>query len=133
MSEASEALKGRALRFAVDACTLLKRLPEEEPGRTVKCQLARAATGVAFNHRNSCRARSHAEFTARIAIVADEADEALGWLEFVRDAGLSASPELTRLLTEADELAAVFSASLGTARRRERAGHTRTLKRHDRR
>ena len=129
MSEASEALKRRTLKFALDACRLTKQLPHDEPGSTARRQLARASTRVAFNYRNSCRSRSHAEFTSRIAVVADEADEAdeaLGWLEFTRDAGLNASPELTRLLNEADELTAIFSASLGTARRRERSHRPRS-------
>jgi len=35
-----------------------------------------------MNYRSSRRARSHAEFTARTGIVADESDESLAWLEF---------------------------------------------------
>jgi hypothetical protein len=37
--------------------------------------LAKSATSVAFNYRASCRARSHAEFTAKTGLVAEEADE----------------------------------------------------------
>ena len=120
MSETSEELKRRTMRFALDVCRLITRLPHDEPGPTVKRQLARACTGVAFNYRSTCRSRSHAEFTARIAVVAEEADESFGWLEFIRDANLIASPDVTRLFKEADELTAIFSASLGTARSNER-------------
>jgi len=73
-----------------------------------------------MNYRSSRRARSHAEFTSRIGIVADEADESLGWLEFIHRAKLVAAPELERLLAEAGELRNIFAASAGTARHRQR-------------
>src|SRR5437667_1763223 len=122
MSQISEQLKQRTMRFALDVCQLIKQLPPHEPGPTVKRQLARSSTGVAFNYRSSCRSRSHAEFTARIAVVAEEADESLGWLEFIATGKLIDSPELTRLMRESDELAAIFSASAATARAKERNG-----------
>jgi four helix bundle protein len=68
----------------------------------------------------SCRARSHAEFTAKIGVVAEEADETQGWLEFIEAGNLIPARELTSVLAEASELAAIFSASVGTARAKER-------------
>src|SRR5262245_55262066 len=120
MSEISEQLKRRTMRFALDVCRLIRQLPPHEPGPTVKRQLARSSTGIAFNYRSSCRSRSHAEFTSRIAVVAEEADETFGWLEFIEASRLAAGPELVRLRAEADELTAIFSATLGTARLNER-------------
>jgi len=52
--------------------------------------------------------------------VADEADETLGWLEFIGRARLMDTPELQRLLQEAGELRNVFAASYATARYRHR-------------
>ena len=121
MSEEAERLKARTMRFALDVCGLIKKLPPSEPGPTVRRQLAKAATGVAFNYRASCRARSHAEFTAKIGVVAEEIDETQGWLEFTEAAKLVPGRELVTLLTEASQLAAIFSASVGTARAKERA------------
>ena len=120
MSEQAELLKTRTMRFAIDVCRMLKQLPHDEPGPTVRHQLAKASTSVAFNYRASCRARSHAEFTSKIGVVAEEADEAQGWLEFIEAAKLLASPELPRLLNEATELSAIMSASAGSARYKER-------------
>lgn len=108
------------MRFALDVCGLLKQLPHEEPGPTVRRQLAKSSTSVAFNYRASCRARSHAEFTAKIGLVAEEADETQGWLEFIEAGNLITSPEVPRLLTEATELLAIMSAAAGTARYKER-------------
>jgi four helix bundle protein len=120
MSEQADQLQERAMRFAVDVCALIKLLPGSEPGPTVKHQLAKSSTSVAMNYRSSRRARSHAEFTSRIGIVADEADESLGWLQFIDRAKLIDSPELTRLIQEGVELRAIFAATAGTARHRQR-------------
>jgi four helix bundle protein len=117
MSEQAERLKERTMRFALDVCRLIRLLPPWEPGPTVRHQLARSSTSVAFNYRASCRARSHAEFTSKIGTVAEESDESLGWLEFI-EAGqlIGGSADVPRLATEARELLAIFSASVGTAR-----------------
>jgi four helix bundle protein len=80
MGEQAELLKSRTMRFALDVCRLIKQLPYEEPGPTVRRQLAKASTSVAFNYRAACRGRSHAEYTAKIGLVAEESDEAFdGW------------------------------------------------------
>jgi four helix bundle protein len=125
MSEVSEQLKARTMRFALDACRLIKDLPSVEPGPTVSRQLAKSATSMAFNYRASCRARSHDEFTAKMGVVAEEADETQGWLEFIEAGELAASPDLPRLLGESRELVAIFSASLGTARYTQRRSRRR--------
>jgi four helix bundle protein len=81
-------------------------------------QLLRCGTSVGANYRAVCRARSKAEFVARIGIVAEEADESVFWLEMLSDSGTIGPDRLGPLLTEARELTAVFSASQRTARGR---------------
>jgi four helix bundle protein len=120
MDTRADQLQERAMRFAVDVCALIKLLPTEEPGATVRHQLARSSTSVAMNYRSSRRARSHAEFTARIGIVAEEADESLGWLQFIKRTQLIESSELGQLMIEAGELLHIFAAAAGTARHRQR-------------
>ena len=117
MSELAGQLKDRTKRFALDVFELIKMLPPSEPGPTIKRQLAKSATSVPTNYRAACRARSHVEFTARIGVVAEEADESLSWLDMIEDARLASSPTLSRLRQEARELVAIFSACVGTARR----------------
>jgi four helix bundle protein len=120
MSDISEQMKARTMRFALDVCGLIKQLPREEPGPTVRRQLARSATGLAFNYRASCRARTHKEFTAKTGLAAEEADESQGWLEFIDAGQLISDRQLTRLVDESTELTKIVSASYGTARAKER-------------
>jgi four helix bundle protein len=124
MSEQSELLKARTRRFALDVLELIKLLPYTEPGPTVRRQLTKAATSVDMNYRASCRARSHAEFTAKIGVVAEEADESASWLDLIAEAKLLKSDVLPRVQKEAHELEAIFSSSAGTARRNERRRRT---------
>lgn len=105
MSHIADRLKQRTMRFALDVCALIKPFSFDEPEQTVKRQLTRAATSVAFNYRAACRGRSHSEYTAKIGLVAEESDESLGWLEFIEGAGLLKSNELRRLIEEAHEIA----------------------------
>jgi len=77
MGEQAEALKERTRRFALAILRLVKHLPHEEPGPLIRRQLAKSATSVSMNDRARCRARSHAEFTAKIGLVDEEADETL--------------------------------------------------------
>ncbi len=51
-----------------------------------------------------------------MGVVAEEADESQGWLEFIEASELLKSTTLTRLIAEASELAAIASAAYGTAR-----------------
>ena len=73
-----------------------------------------------MNYRASCRARSHAEFTAKIGLVAEESDESAEWLDVIAEAKLVSFSGLPTLQQESRELLAIFSASVGTARRKER-------------
>jgi four helix bundle protein len=81
-------------------------------------QILRCGTSVAANYRSVCRARSKAEFVARVGIVAEEADETVFWLELIGETGTVEPEKLENLLKEAKELAAIFTASQHTAKGR---------------
>ena len=85
--------------------------------RVIANQLLGSGTSVAANYRAVCRARSRAEFLAKIGIVLEEVDESAFWLELLSDAGLVPASKLVSLLAEANELTAIFNASKNTARR----------------
>lgn len=110
-------LKDRTRRFAVDVIRLCRELPPTIDGRRLGQQLLDAGTSVAANYRASCRARSRAEFIAKLGVVLEEADESVFWLELMIDAQLITAERGARLLRESDELTTIFVASLKTAKR----------------
>ena len=116
VSEQADRLQERTFQFALEVLELTKTFPATEPGPTVRRQLTKAATSVGANYRAARRARSHAEFTAKIGVVAEEADESVYWLDVVAGAKLSTSAELPKLQQESRELTAIFSRAAGTAR-----------------
>lgn len=79
-------------------------------------QIVRSATSIAANYRASCRARSRAEFIAKLGIVVEEADETVFWLELLTESGVLSENNSTDLRKEAKELLAIFSASRRTAK-----------------
>jgi four helix bundle protein len=109
-------LKDRTKRFAVEVVRLCRELPPTLDGRRLGQQLIDSATSVAANYRAACRARSRAEFIAKLGIVLEEADESLFWLELMTETQLVTVPRVERLLKEANELTAIFVSSLKTAK-----------------
>ena len=78
----------------------------------------RSASGVSANYHAAGRARSRAEFIAKLGVVAEEADETEHWLTVMRDAQLTSGVEFDWLLNESRELRAIFVQSVKTARMR---------------
>jgi len=112
----AEELKKRTKAFAIRVVNLFRRLPRTEEGRTIARQLLRSGTSVAANYRAVRRSRSKAEFVAKIGIVVEEIDETIFWIELMADTEIFKKARLKDLLTEANELLAIFAASQRTAR-----------------
>ena len=62
-------------------------------------------------HSRQCRARSRAEFIAKIGVVEEEADESAFWMELIIDAKILSGNKVGPLLKEANELVAIMAAS----------------------
>ncbi|SRR5258708_16814006 len=117
MEHQAVALKNRTKQFALRIIRVIRSLPVGSEGRIIGQQLLRSGMSVAANYRAVCRARSHREFLAKLAIVIEEADESAFWLELLVDAGLVQDRKLKDLRSEANQLVAIFNASRTTARK----------------
>jgi four helix bundle protein len=80
-------LKARTKQFALRVMHLVDALPRTIQGRAIAKQIIRSATSVAANYRAAGRARSRAEFVAKIGVVKEEPDESSFWLELIVDSG----------------------------------------------
>jgi four helix bundle protein len=108
-------LKDRTKQFALRILKLVAALPKTIEGRAIASQLVRSGTSVAANYRATCRARSKAEFIAKIGVVLEEADESVLWLELISEANLLPAKRVDPLLVEANELVAIMVASRRSA------------------
>lgn len=109
-------LKQRTKSFALRVIKLSKSIPKtDDAGRIIAKQIIRSGTSVAANYRATCRARSKAEFIAKIGTVEEEADETALWLELLGESGSVKASKLSALLQEANDLTAIMASSRKTA------------------
>jgi four helix bundle protein len=110
-------LKKRTKAFALRVLKLVDALLKTTAGRALASQIVRSRTSVAANYRAACRAKSTADFIAKMGTVEEEADETLFWLELLEESALVNTAKLTAIKQEANELIAITVASIKTARR----------------
>jgi four helix bundle protein len=109
-------LKKRTKAFALRVMRLAEALPNTRSGRTIGNQLIRCGTSVGANYRAACRARSKAEFIAKLGIVEEEADECCYWLELIIEAKMIAQAKVQSLLDESNQITALIVASIRTTK-----------------
>ena len=112
----AEQLRERTKQFAIRIVRVFRSLPKTEDATIIGKQALRSGTSVAANYRAVCRARSKAEFIARIGVVVEEADETVFWLELLVETEIVSTTWMEGLLKEANELLAIFAASQRTAK-----------------
>jgi len=111
-------LKDRTKRFAVETINFINTLPKSKANDVISYQVLKSATSVAANYRASLRGRSSAEFISKLNIVLEEADESMFWFEIIEETNQKIDVnKLKTLHKESDELTAIFTASLKTARK----------------
>jgi four helix bundle protein len=110
-------LKRRTKRFALQVMALVGSLPITTVGRAIGGQLVRSGTSVGANYRAACRARSKAEFAAKLGTVEEEADESGYWMELIIEGKLLEEQQVVSLLREACEITAIMAASRKTVAR----------------
>ncbi len=109
-------LKQRTRRFGLEIIRFVRTLPREPASDVIGRQLLRSAVSVGANYRAACRARSRAEFIAKLAIVEEECDESLYWLELVAELSKVTSTSVGELSREANQILAIIVASIKTVR-----------------
>lgn len=116
LSRSGDPLRARTKQFALRVVRLVASLPRGKIEDMIAGQLLRAGTSVGSNYRAVCRARSRADFVAKMGIVEEEADESLYWMEILVEAGLVRQDLLQPLMAEADQILAMVVSSIRTAR-----------------
>jgi four helix bundle protein len=111
-----EKFKDRTKKYSLQAIKLYKRLPKTEESSIIGRQFLRSALSVGANYRAVCRARSKAEFFAKLSITVEEADEVIFWVEILRESAILNDDEIRNFEKEGREILAVLT----TARKNSR-------------
>jgi four helix bundle protein len=109
-------MKERTKRFALRITRLVSSLPNTTIARTLGKQLVRSGTSVGANYRSACRAKSTADFICKLAIVEEEADESIYWMELLVDSNIVPRPLLADLADEANQIVSIIVAAIKTSK-----------------
>ncbi len=113
-------MKARTKAFALRVIRLTESLPKSGTAVVISRQLLRSGTSVGANYRAARRAKSTADFVHKMAIVEEEADECLYWMELLVEAGIVKESVLADLIREADEITAIVVATIRTTKNKNR-------------
>ena len=109
-------LESRTKEFSLQLIRFLESLPKNYLGETLGRQLLKSGTSIGANYREANRAESKADFIHKLAIVEKEASETLYWLELMLEGRIGANQEAIRLMEEAKQLLAIFTAAGRTSK-----------------
>ena len=110
-------LADRTKLYARRIIRLVSALPKSVVAQVLGKQVLRSGTSVGANYREASRARSKAEFIAKMGDCLKELGESEYWLDLLYEENVVAPAKLAPLLEETRELIAIFVTSIKTARR----------------
>jgi four helix bundle protein len=113
-----ELFKARTRKVALDIIELVESLPKSRTADVIGRQLLRSGTSIGANYRAACRGKSKADVISKLAIVEEEADETIYWLELLVEAKIVEPFRVNALLNESNEIVAMVVASIKTLRGR---------------
>ena len=108
--------KDRTKQIALRVMRLVETLPNTNTAQIIGKQLLRSATSVGANYRAACRGKSTADILHKLAIVEEEADESLYWLELLVESNTISENKLSALMSDINEIVAMIVASIKTLR-----------------
>jgi four helix bundle protein len=114
---ADKDLRKRTKAFALRVIRMVSALSRSLAADVLGRQVLRSGTSVGAHYREACRSRSVAEFISKMEGALQELDETAYWLELLADSGIVSPKRLVDLRQETDELIAIFTASVKTAKR----------------
>jgi len=115
-----EELIKRNKKFVIGVIRLMHDMPANRVYDGIVRQLVRSSSFVGANYRAACRAKSTADFINKLKIVEEEIDETVYFLELLEELDNGENKNKLNMLTkEANELLAIYVASIRTTRSKQ--------------
>ena len=111
--------KDRTKKLALRIMSLTESLPNTMNANIIGKQLLRSGTSVGANYRAACRAKSTADLINKLAIVEEEADESLYWMELLIESQIIKETKLSQLMSDMDEVVSMVVSSIKTLRSKQ--------------
>jgi len=109
-------LDERWLEYAARIIKLVESLPDSIVGRRIGDQLLRSGTSSGANYEEAQAAESHNDFVHKLQIALKEMRESNYWLRVLARANIVPSERLASLIDESNQLKAILSKSVATAK-----------------
>ena len=113
-------LRKRLTDFALRVMKLCDALPRTRSANTIAYQLLRSGTSPGAQYREGIRSRSDAELISKLESALQELEESTYWMELLVAYEIVGPRKLAPLMREADELTAIFVASVKKLKARRR-------------
>ncbi len=104
-----EDLRTRTKNYALRIIRLYTALPKSDVARVLGKQLLRSGTSIGANYREGYRARSKAEYIAKLGLCLQELEESAYWLELMAEAEIIPATRLESLQDETNQLIAILT------------------------
>ena len=108
--------KNRTKQISLRIINLVQALPPTTTATIIGKQLIRSDTSIGANYRAACRGKSRADVLHKLAIVEEEADESLYWIDLLIDSNIVSEHRLSSLTREINEVIRMVVASIKTIR-----------------
>src|SRR4051794_35911152 len=103
--------KNRTKDIALRIIKLVESLPRTGSAEVIGKQLLRSGTSVGANYRAACRAKSTADIINKLAIVEEEADESIYWIELLIASEIVKESKVSKLVSDINEIVAMTVSS----------------------
>ena len=111
----------RLLEYAARIIKLVESLPNSIAGRRIGDQLLRSGTSSGANYEEAQGAESHNDFVHKLQIALKEMRESNYWLRLLARANIISAERLASLIDESNQLKAILSKSVATAKGKSKA------------
>ena len=118
MSETKSILKDKSFAFAIEIVKTYKVLVEEKREYVMSKQLLRSGTSVGANVREAKNAESTNDFIHKLGIAQKECDEALYWLELLKETGYFNQEVFDRLSDQANQILKMIRSTILTIKQK---------------
>lgn len=102
-------LRARTKDFALRIVRMYRALPKTTEAQVLGRQVLKSGTSVGANYREAYRARSDAEFLAKMGDSLRELDETAYWLELLVESEIVPADKMAALQDETNQLIAIFT------------------------
>lgn len=106
--EKEQDLKTRTKTFALRIIRLYTSLPKTTEAQVLGKQVLRSGTSIGAHYREANRAKSDPDFISKLEGALQEADETSYWLELLVESEIVKAEKVAALISETDELIAIF-------------------------